>query len=89
MKKVEIKLDYPVEVNGESFEVLHMRRPKVRDMLAGSKAQGDEAEKEVRIFATLCEVPPVVIEELDYADYQKLVETFNGFLSSQKQTAAA
>ena len=81
MSQVEIKLEYPVVVDGERFEALRMRRPKVRDMLAGKKMDVSDEEKEIRLFANLCEVPPAVIEELDYKDYQRLTEAFSGFLS--------
>ena len=60
---------------------LTLRRPKVRDMLAADKASGSDAEKEVRVFANLCEVAPAVIEALDMADYQALQERYAGFLS--------
>lgn len=61
--------------------------PVVRDMLAADKAAGTEAEKEVRMFAHLCEVAPGVIEALDLADYTTLQETYKGFLSSARVTS--
>ena len=81
MSKVEIKLAEPVEVNGERFEKLTIRPPKVRDLLMASKFDGSDEEKEVRIFANLCEVPPEVIEELTIKDYQQLQKAYQDFLS--------
>ena len=81
MKKVEIKLTEPVEVNGERFEQLSIRAPRVRDLLMASKFDGSDEEKEVRIFANLCEVPPEVVEELTIRDYQQLQKAYQGFLS--------
>jgi len=38
MKKIEIKLNEPVEINGEHFEQLSIRPPRVRDLLMDSWA---------------------------------------------------
>lgn len=84
-----IKLTHPVEADGGTVSALQLRRPVVRDMLAADKAAGSEAEKEVRMFANLCEVAPGVIEALDLADYTTLQETYKGFLSSARVTPAA
>jgi len=76
-----IKLKYPIDVAGEKITSLNLRRPKVRDMLAADRASGSDAEKEVSLFANLCEVSPDAIMELDGADYQQLQEIYSGFLS--------
>ena len=76
-----IQLTYPVELNGLTVSELQIRRPKVRDMLAADKAQGSEAEKEIRMFANLCEVEPDLIESLDLSDYASLQRVYQGFLS--------
>ena len=77
----EIQLQYPVEVDGVRYEGLKLRRPKVRDMLAADKSNSSEGDKETRMFANLCEVPPAVIEELDLGDYRNVQEVYKGFLS--------
>ena len=76
-----IKLKHPITLEGEDVTQLILRRPKVRDMLGADKQGGTDAEKEIRIFANLCEVSPAVIEELDLADYQALQGVYQGFLS--------
>jgi hypothetical protein len=58
-----------------------MRRPKVKDQLAVDKAEGGKAEKEVNLFANLCEVTPAVIGELDMLDHGSLQKVYTGFLS--------
>ena len=80
-----IDLNYPLD-NG--LKQLSIRRPKVRDMLASEKASGSDAEKEIRLFANLCEVAPDEIESLDMADYQALQQVYSGFLSSRPKTPA-
>lgn len=79
-----IELEYPVEVTGEAFNNLTMRRSKIKDRLlvAKMKTASDE-EKEIRLFANLCEVEPKVIEELDEADYSNLQKVYLGFFNSE------
>ena len=81
-----IQLTHPIEADGGTVSALQLRRPVVRDMLAADKTAGSEAEKEVRMFASLCEVTPGVIEALDLTDYMALQETYRGFLSSVRVT---
>ena len=57
------------------------KRTKHLAAYAGDKAGGTDAEKEIRIFANLCEVSPDVIEGLDMADYRALQKVYEGFLS--------
>ena len=76
----KITLQFPVEIGGAKITELAMRRSKVKDRLAVSKMQGTDADKEIRLFANLCEVEPSVIEELDELDYKKLQEVFTSFL---------
>jgi hypothetical protein len=79
-----VELKYPVEATGETFTNLTMRRSKIKDRLlvAKMKTASDE-EKEIRLFANLCEVEPKVIEELDEADYSNLQKVYLGFFSSE------
>ncbi|WP_321392857.1 phage tail assembly protein [Emcibacter sp.] len=80
-----ITLDYEVEVNGEKITSLTMRRPKVRDDLAMDSHKGTAAEKEIFLFANLCDVSMDVICDLDQgADYTKLQEKYSGFFGSKK-----
>ena len=82
MENIELK--YPVEVTGQSYDKLSMRRSKIKDRLlvAKMKSASDE-EKEIRLFANLCEVEPKVIEELDEADYSNLQKVYLGFFNSE------
>ena len=79
-----VELKYPVEATGETFANLTMRRSKIKDRLlvAKMKTASDE-EKEIRLFANLCEVEPKVIEELDEADYSNLQKVYLGFFNSE------
>jgi hypothetical protein len=79
-----IKLNYPIESNGSTTTDLNMRRSKVKDRLivAKMKSSSDE-EKEIRLFANLCEVAPNIIEELDESDYANLQKAYMDFFKSE------
>ena len=79
-----IELQHPIELSGESHTTLSMRRSKVKDRLAVAKMKtASDEEKEIRLFANLCEVAPNVIEELDESDYAKLQNTYLNFFKSE------
>jgi len=81
MDGVTIKLAYPINISGRSLDEISLRRPKVRDRLASERQSGNEAEKEIRFIANLCELAPDEIEELDMADYVRVQEALAGFFS--------
>lgn len=80
----KIKLNYPIEYNKENIKILSMRRSKVKDRLVVSKMKNaSDEEKEIRLFANLCEVDPNIIEELDESDYANLQKTYMDFFKSE------
>ncbi|MDZ4377991.1 MAG: phage tail assembly protein [Xanthomonadaceae bacterium] len=79
--RTALDLQFPVQSDGVRISSLSMRRPKVRDMLLAEKQGANPAEREVRMIANLCEVAPVVIEDLDFADYSAAQRVLQGFLS--------
>ena len=84
-----IELKYPVEATGETFTNLTMRRSKIKDRLLVAKMKNvSDEEKEIRLFANLCEVEPKVIEELDEADYSNLQKVYLGFFNSEEMSSA-
>jgi len=78
-----IKLKHPITIDGVSYSELSMRRSKVKDRLAvaNMKDKTDE-EKEIMLFANLCEVSPDVIRELDEADYPAVQKVYMSFFGS-------
>jgi Phage tail assembly chaperone proteins, E, or 41 or 14 len=81
MNRIKIELNHPIDIAGAKVSVLQLRRPKVRDMLSVEKSAENDAEKEIQLFANLCEVSPDDLLELDMADYAKLQKTYQDFLS--------
>jgi len=84
-----IKLKFPVTIDGTEYKELTMRRSRVKDRLAvaNMKDKSDE-EKEILLFANLCEVAPEVIRELDEADYPAVQKVYMGFFGSAATSAA-
>ena len=78
----KIKLEYPVKIDETTYTELTMRRGKVKDRLAVSVMKTTDEEKEISLFANLCEVSPAVIKELDETDYTKVQKVYMGFFGS-------
>ncbi len=81
MEKIQLK--YPVTVDGVEYKEIEMRRSKVKDRLAVSSMKTSDENKEIHLFANLCNVAPAVLEELDETDYTKLQKVYIGFFDSQ------
>ena len=80
MRITQIKLRYPITVDGHEYAGFTMRAPKVRDQIFAQKSAGKE-DKELTLFSNLCEVSIEVLEELDLGDYQQIQKAYKGFLS--------
>lgn len=89
LPKVTIELSYPITIDATEVKVLQIRRPKVADVMLLQKSQGEDAEKEVKLFANLCEISPEDVKELDMMDYAKLQEQYGNFIapSPPKETS--
>lgn len=81
MRRVKIELTHSIDIAGAKVGVLQLRRPKVRDMLSVEKSAENDAEKEIQLFANLCEVSPDDLLELDMSDYAQLQKAYQDFLS--------
>jgi hypothetical protein len=75
----KIELDFPITISGVEVKHITMRRPKVRDELAFSKSKADDADRAVMLMASLCEVAPEDLHELDSADFAKLEQQLLDF----------
>lgn len=79
MSNVTITLSSVVSAEGVDVDKLTMREPKVIDQLTMDEIKGSEAEKEVGLFANLCDVTVDTIKELYLKDYKKLQEALVNF----------
>ncbi len=80
----KIKLTEPIKIDGTLVSELTLRRPKIRGRLAVERMGNSDAEKEVALIANLASISREAVEELDLADYSKIQEVLQGFLSQQK-----
>lgn len=80
----KIKLTEPIKIDGILVSELTLRRPKVRDRLAVERMGNSDAEKEVALIGNLASISREAVEEFDLADYNKIQEALQGFLSQQK-----
>lgn len=78
----KLKLEYPINYNGQTINELNVRRSKIKDRLAISFMKCSDEEKEVRLFANLAEVTPDVIKELDESDYKEFQNLYLSFFKS-------
>lgn len=74
-----IELDKSIEINGATVNKLTMREPTVGDQIAASKVKGSDADQEVFLIATICDVSPADLHKVKLSDYRKLQEAFVGF----------
>lgn len=79
-----ITLNNPITIDGISVSELSMREPKVRDLLAIERIEG-EALKEVALIANLASVPKETVEDLCIKDYVKIQKVLKDFLSPLEQ----
>ncbi len=84
----KIKLQFPVTIDGAEYNELSMRRSKVKDRLAVASLKGSDEEKEIRLFANLCEVSPEVVQELDEVDYANVQKVYMSFFDSAATSGA-
>lgn len=80
MAHVDIKLTSPLTIAGAEVKALRMREPTVADQLAAEDAKGNDAAREIAMFANLCEVAPDDIKRLTLKDYRAAQKAFAGFL---------
>lgn len=85
MNVTEIKLSHPIKVNGEETSVLNIRRPKARDFREiGNMDKPFDAMLD--FAASLADVPPSSIDQLDVDDVPKVIEVVSGFLGKFPET---
>lgn len=77
----ELNLESPIRANGIEVKTLALRRPIVADSIAAESFQGTDTQKELQLFANLCEVPPEDLQKLDLKDFRRLQEVVSSFLS--------
>lgn len=76
----DITLPRPITLAGVEQTAMRMREPTVEDQIVASELKGSDAQKEVTMFANLCEVSPADIRGLPMKAWKRLQEAYSGFL---------
>jgi hypothetical protein len=76
---VKVMLAFPEKVGGVEVDHLVMRRPKVRDNIAASKAYKDSTEQAAALIANLCEITMEDLGEFDQANWSVLEAQYVDF----------
>jgi hypothetical protein len=76
---VKVMLAHPEKVGGVEVDHLVMRRPKVRDNIAASKAYKDATEQAAAVIASLCEIPLDEVTAFDMANWTILEAQYVAF----------
>ena len=78
-----VKLQYKIEVNGQSVEEIEVRRPKVGDLkFINQGSNSSQIDEDIKLLSRLC-TPTIThldFEKLDVVDYQALGEALKSFL---------
>lgn len=78
-----VKLVRPFKVKERMVTEVTIRRPKVRDLRALEKIRepgATELDQGIAMAATLCDLPPDAMDEMDAADFVSISEVLGGFL---------
>lgn len=81
-----LTLEYPILVDGVKVDSIAIRRPTVRDMLTFERSKDIESVKVVKLLATLAEIAPSDIEQMDQADFLAAMDIFKGFQSTPEES---
>jgi hypothetical protein len=69
---VKVVFNFPETVSGVEVDHVIMRRPKVGDRVAASKASTNEGEQTVHLVANLCEILYADVLQFDDINWSKL-----------------
>jgi hypothetical protein len=77
---VNITLSKPLNIDGAKVTALSMREPSVNDQLISAKIKGEDADREVALFANLCTITPEQVKNLKLRDYKRLQTAYVSFI---------
>lgn len=78
------KLKFPVQDGAQSYTVLTIRRPKMRDVKKFEKI-ADPMEKSCVMITDLAELPPSAVDELDPDDFNAIALVIKGFFETAQE----
>lgn len=78
-----VHLQAPLSVEGRTIDTVTVRRPKVGDLRRMEKVKGGDLDKTLWLIATLTELSPTEVDELDAADMKAIGDIIEGFTGGQ------
>ena len=81
-----IKLQYPVKVDGATVNEISLRRPTVKDMRVARITGKDDAAQEINLIANLAQITTEAVESIDMADFVKVQKALAGFFGLSETT---
>lgn len=78
----------PPVFDGEKITSLTFRKAKARDLLAADAVKG-QLRKSMALFASICDVPLTVIEDLDIEDFEAVGTKAPDYLGKRGREALA
>lgn len=75
----DVTLSRPASISGAQVSSIRMREPTVDDQVNYQDTAGNDAAREVTMFANLCEVAPEDIRRLPLRDYLRLQASYTLF----------
>ncbi len=88
LPETHLTLQYPITYNGDTLEVLTLRRPHVKELRLLDDAQGDVAKMALMIGA-LAGLDRGAVDQLDVADFTAAGQLVTGFLPGALPTGAS
>lgn len=81
----KFKLTKPITIDGIAVHEISLREPKVRDLIAISRKNLSDLERDVHLLANLGEISTEAIENLEIADYLHIQNWLRDFLSPETE----
>jgi hypothetical protein len=80
-EKTVVKLKRPIEFAGRKITQVELRRPKAKDSISTRRAYPADVDFQLHLIASLAEIEPEALQEMDMADYTAIGTAVNDFLS--------
>lgn len=86
----KFELEYPVRLaDGRDVKVVHLRRPKVRELKQAQRQSDDPAEQQFVLMSLMSQekLTPEDFDDLDLADYMKMNRFFRRIMGDDLAAA--
>lgn len=82
---MQFQLQHPVTVNSTEYTELSAREPKVKDLRLFNNADKDPIGAMGKFIASICSIPPAVVDELNLVDFNTIQDWVQDFLPNREK----